>query len=143
VQVLQSLERLANPTSHQECYLMNTRARVAAAGLLCGSLSFGLANQAGTAEPGFFHEELDNAQGQVVRINIPPHPQKPHHEVSARVIVWLTDAHLRMRFPDGSTREESHHRGEVGWTAGSRHSGENLGARPIEFVAVVPKRSGP
>ena len=141
---------------------MNLLTKTVAAGLVCAFVGFGTAQTPPAtapasdhqphaphqpaamhhpegAEPGFFHEELDNRQVRVLRINIPAHAQVPMHDVTPRVVIWLTEAHLKMTFPDGTTREESHHPGEVGWTASARHFGENLGAEPIEFVAVIPK----
>lgn len=123
---------------------MNVLTKAAAAGLVCVFAALGAAQMHHPGgEPGFFHEELDNKQVRVLRINIPAHAQVPEHDVTPRVVIWLTEAHLKMTFPDGTTREESHHPGEVGWTAGARHSGKNLGDEPIEFVAVIPKDAAP
>jgi len=140
---------------------MNTRAtgavRVVAGGLMClVGLVLRAAVPAGSGEHhpsheardkagdqatdhGPFHLEIDNSQLTVVRVNIPPHGRVPEHDVTPRVIIWLTEAHLKMTFPDGTSREELHHAGETGWVMATRHTGENLGDQPIEFVAVIPK----
>jgi quercetin dioxygenase-like cupin family protein len=55
------------------------------------------------------------------------------------VVVWLTDAHLKMTFPDGTSQEENLRAGQVAWVAPTRHAGENLSDQPIEFIAVIPK----
>lgn len=83
--------------------------------------------------------ELDNPSVRVLRIHIEAHARIPAHDVTPRVIVWMTDAHLRMTFSSGESRTEDHKAGDVTWQPAQRHSGENLGDTPIEFVAIVPK----
>jgi len=83
--------------------------------------------------------ELDNEQVQVFRMRIGPHATTPMHAVTPRVIVWLTDANLQMKAPDGTISVEHHVAGESGWLPSGTHAGTNLGDRAIEFVAVVPK----
>jgi quercetin dioxygenase-like cupin family protein len=85
------------------------------------------------------HMELQNEAVEVVRIRLAPHERLPMHEVTPRVVVWLTDAHLRDTFADGTTREVQMKAGEVGWVPAQQHAGENLGDQPVEFVAIVPK----
>jgi len=92
-----------------------------------------------TAEPGFFHIEFENPTVTVVRIHIPPHAIIPVHDVTPRVVVWLTEAHLKMTFPDGTSKEENYRAGQVAWVTPTRHAGENLSDQPIDFIAVVPK----
>jgi quercetin dioxygenase-like cupin family protein len=90
------------------------------------------------AEPQFFTREFANSAVVVLRIRIPPHASIPQHDVSPRVVVWLTDAHLKLTFPDGTTREENHRAGQTSWVTPAQHAGENLGDQAIEFIAVIP-----
>lgn len=83
--------------------------------------------------------EIDNPAVQVVRIHVGAHAKIPMHTVTPRVVVFLTDAHLRLTFPDGTVKEERWRRGQTGWLDQQEHAGENLGAAPIEFIAVIPK----
>jgi quercetin dioxygenase-like cupin family protein len=92
-----------------------------------------------TAEPGFFRKEFENPSVIVVRIHIPPHASIPAHDVTPRVVVWLTDAHLKMTFPDGTSQEQNFHAGQVAWVTPTRHAGENLSEQPIDFIAILPK----
>ncbi len=62
---------------------------------------------------------LDNDAVQVARIHLDPHEEIPMHDVTPRVVVWLTEAHLRATLPDGKTRDERD--------------------RAIDFTAVIPK----
>jgi beta-alanine degradation protein BauB len=83
--------------------------------------------------------ELANDSIVVLRIRLDPHEKTPMHEVSPRVVVWLTDAHLRDTFADGKTSEIRRGAGTTEWIPAQEHSGENLSDKPIEFIAIVPK----
>jgi hypothetical protein len=84
--------------------------------------------------------EFENESIVVVRIRMAPHEKTPMHDItSARLVVWLTDAHLRDTHPDGSTNETHRRAGEIDWVGVQRHAGENLSHEPLEFLAVVPK----
>lgn len=87
--------------------------------------------------------ELDNDAVQVVRIRMAPHEKVPMHDVTPRVVVWLTDAHLRATLEDGSVRDEHGTAGQVVWVPAQRHAAENLDDHTVEFVAVIPKGTGP
>jgi len=43
--------------------------------------------------------EIDNPAVQVVRLRLEPHAAIPMHPLTDRVVVFLTDAHLRLSFP--------------------------------------------
>jgi hypothetical protein len=64
------------------------------------------------------------------------------HDIPAHVAVWLTDANLRARFPDGHTEDQTFHAGEVTWVNVGKHEGENMSDKPIEFVAIEAKPAG-
>jgi hypothetical protein len=84
--------------------------------------------------------EFENDAVVVLRIRMAPHEQTPMHDIaSARLVVWLTDAHLRDTHADGTTSETRRHAGEFDWVPVQRHAGENLAAKPLEFLAIVPK----
>ncbi len=61
------------------------------------------------------------------------------HEAPDLVAIWLTEAHLRLTFPDGTSTEENHRAGEVAWASAQRHSGANLADAPLEFISVQLK----
>ena len=84
--------------------------------------------------------EFENESIVVVRIRMAPGEKTPMHDItSARLVVWLTDAHLRDTHPDGSTNETHRRAGEIDWVGVQRHAGENLAHEPLEFLAIVPK----
>jgi quercetin dioxygenase-like cupin family protein len=87
--------------------------------------------------------ELENDAVVVVRIRIAPHERTPMHDIaSARLVVWLTDAHLRDTHPDGRSAEIRRRAGDIDWVPVQRHAGENLSHEPLEFLAIVPKNAG-
>ena len=84
--------------------------------------------------------EFENESIVVVRIRMAPREKTPMHDIaSARLVVWLTDAHLRDTHPDGSANETHRRAGEIDWVGVQRHAGENLSHEPLEFLAIVPK----
>jgi quercetin dioxygenase-like cupin family protein len=84
--------------------------------------------------------ELENESMVVVRVRMAPHEKTPMHDISsARLVVWLTDVHLRDAHPDGSADETRRKPGDIDWVPVQRHAGENLSQEPLEFLAIVPK----
>jgi hypothetical protein len=83
--------------------------------------------------------EFENESITVVRVRMAPHERTPMHDISARLVVWLTDAHLRDTHPDGSANETHRPAGTIDWVGVQRHAGENLSHEPLEFLAIVPK----
>jgi hypothetical protein len=88
--------------------------------------------------------EFENEVVLVLRVRMEPHEQTPMHDlVNARIVVWLTDTHLRDTTPDGRSNEIHRGAGAVDWVPPQRHAGENLGDMPIEWLAIVPKTKAP
>ena len=84
--------------------------------------------------------EFENEAIIVIRVRMAPHEKTPMHDItSPRLVVWLTDAHLRDTHPDGSANETHRRAGEIDWVGVQRHAGENLSHEPLEFLAIVPK----
>jgi hypothetical protein len=87
--------------------------------------------------------EFENDAVVVVRIRMAPHEKTPMHDIAtARLVVWLTDVHLRDTHADGTASETRRHAGEFEWVPVQRHAGENLSDQPLEFLAIVPKSGG-
>jgi hypothetical protein len=92
--------------------------------------------------PAQMRPELDNATMLVLRIRMAPHEKTAMHELSARLVIWLTDAYLRDTKPDGTVTDYRRAAGAIEWVPAQRHAGENLSDTPIEFLAVVSKPGG-
>jgi hypothetical protein len=96
------------------------------------------------AGPAAVKIEFENDSILVLRIRMEPHEKTPMHDiVGARVVVWLSDTHLRDTAADGRSTEIHRSAGAVDWVPPQRHAGENLGDKPIEWLAIVPKAKEP
>jgi hypothetical protein len=85
--------------------------------------------------------EFENGSIVVVRIRMAPGEKTPMHDIaSARLVVWLTDAHLRDIHPDGSTNETHRRAGEIDWVGVQRHAGENLAHSRWNFWRSCPRQ---
>ena len=91
--------------------------------------------------PAQMRPELDNDSMTVLRIRLAAHERTGMHDVSVRLVIWLTDAHLRDTAEDGKMIDYDRTPGAVDWVPTRRHAGENLGDKPIEFLAVMPKQT--
>jgi beta-alanine degradation protein BauB len=110
-----------------------------AVGLL--SSAFGAdAQEVSQAAPAGMRIELENPSMVVLRIVLGPREKTGMHDVTPRLVIWLTEAHLRDAMADGSMRHYDRAAGTVEWVPAQRHAGENLSDKPIEFLAVVPKQ---
>lgn len=83
--------------------------------------------------------EFENPRVRVLRVRVGPHGTAPMHDRSERVLVWLTDFHVKVALPDGRTVARQRKAGEVAWAPAERHAGENLSDQPFELIAVELK----
>ena len=82
---------------------------------------------------------FENDSLRVLRIVIGPHEKVPMHDVTPRLIIWITDGSLKMTFPNGTTKADKHKAGDAEWLEAQRHAGENLGDSAIVIEAVILK----
>jgi hypothetical protein len=91
--------------------------------------------------------EFENESVTVLRVHMAPHEKTPMHDiVSARLVIWLTNAHLKDTGSDGSVSEYNRPAGSIDWVMPRRHMGENLTDQGLDFLAIIPKvvsASGP
>ena len=84
--------------------------------------------------------EFENGAIIAVRIHMAPHEKTPMHDISsARLVIWLTDAHLKDTAADGSATEYARSAGSMDWITPRRHMGENLSDEGLDFLAIIPK----
>ena len=62
-----------------------------------------------------------------------------HDIPSPRLVIWLTDMHLKDTDPDGRVSEYKRSAGSVEWITPRRHMGENLSDHGLDFLAIIPK----
>src|SRR5258708_21405046 len=63
------------------------------------------AQQAPYSGPVQMRPELDNESVVELRIRMAPHEKIVLHDVSARLVIWLTDAPFRHTKPDGTSTD--------------------------------------
>jgi hypothetical protein len=101
------------------------------------------AHEPASSGPAGMKVELDNDTVLVLRIRLAHREKTPIHDMSSRLVVWLTKAKLRDTFPDGRSEDIERAPGMIDWIPAQRHAGENLSDQPIEFLAIVPKAGSP
>ncbi len=91
-------------------------------------------------DPKHYKVEVDNDRVRVLRIKYGPHDKSPMHYHPNGVLVYVSDAHAKFTFPDGTSAEIRGRAGETIWLEGGSHEPENLGATPFEVILVELKR---
>ena len=110
------------------------RVSICMAYLLTGlAASFTTQPPAPSAQPEFVNEHV-----RVRRVVHAPHRPVALHEVPPSLVVYVTAAHERITYGDGSTHEVQFKAGEYEWWPGGRRGGENLGDAPTEHLVIVP-----
>lgn len=90
--------------------------------------------------PGVGKIEFENETMIVIRMHMAPREKTPMHDiVSARLVIWLTDAHLKDTAPDGKVSEYKRPSGSTDWITPRRHMGENMSDQSLDFLAIIPK----
>jgi hypothetical protein len=108
--------------------------------ILAGIGALAVAHAGAQPVPEFGKIEFDNDQITVVRIHMAPHERTAMHDIaSPRLVIWLTDAHLRDIGADGSVNEYNRPAGFSDWVTPRRHMAENLSDQGLDFLAVIPK----
>jgi len=84
--------------------------------------------------------EFENDQVRVVRAKFDPGYKTPMHEhVLSRVVVFLTDAHLKVTSADGTTTETKVPAGHVAMSGAAKHEEVNASSKPFEVLVVELK----
>jgi uncharacterized RmlC-like cupin family protein len=90
--------------------------------------------------PGIYKVVLDNPQVRVVRARVGARAAVPMHEHALnRLVVFLTDAHIRAISKDGTSGETKVKAGEVRWSGPAIHREQNLSDEPFEVLSVDVK----
>jgi hypothetical protein len=90
--------------------------------------------------PEFGRVEFENEAITVVRMHMAPHERTPMHDIaSPRLVIWLTDAHLKDTGADGRVSAYNRRAGSIDWITPRRHMGENLSDQGLDFLAIIPR----
>jgi uncharacterized RmlC-like cupin family protein len=90
--------------------------------------------------PKYFRIPIDNQQVRVLVARIPGKQTVPFHEHALnRLLVYLTDQHIRVTDEAGKAVEVSSKAGDVRWFTPNKHSEENLSDQAFEVAVVEVK----
>jgi quercetin dioxygenase-like cupin family protein len=107
--------------------------------LFCLAALLVMAQDVVKVDPQHHKVEFENDQVRVLRWTIAPHEKSVMHEHPANIAVYLTDADVKITFPDGKTAERHLKAGQVYSSPAVKHEAENIGNKPIEMVQIELK----
>ena len=90
-------------------------------------------------DPDRYRVEFEDERVRMVRLRFEPGEQGSMVAHPSRVLVTLTDVHVKVAFPDGSVDERQAPAGIAGWLTAETVQMENLADEPLEVVLVEPK----
>ncbi|HLM99089.1 MAG TPA: hypothetical protein VK335_07395 [Bryobacteraceae bacterium] len=91
--------------------------------------------------PAHYKVEFENPQVRVLRAHYGPHEAGPLHEhILNRVMVYMTDAKVKVTGADGTVQMMDAAAGDVRMGGAAKHKEENLSLLPAEVVVVELKR---
>ena len=99
------------------------------------------AQDAVTATPGAVQTVFENEQIRVLHARYAGHQKIAIHGHPARVVVCITDMHVRTTLANGETQETRCKAGDSRWSEPVTHSVENLEGAPFEVVEVELKKA--
>ena len=91
-------------------------------------------------DPKHYKLEFENDQVRVFRVKFGPHESAPLHEHQLnRIMVYLTDAKVRVTSADGKVDLTPHKAGDILQGGAAKHSEENTGDQPVEVLVTELK----
>jgi len=90
-------------------------------------------------DPKFHTVDFEDDRVRILRTALEPHIQSPMHAHPAYVVVYLTDLHTKMTFPDGSVNDNRRQKGDIAWRDALMHSTENVEDYHAEEIQVEMK----
>jgi quercetin dioxygenase-like cupin family protein len=77
---------------------------------------------------------LENAQVRVLDVRVVPGGKVAMHSHPAGILYYLSDARLKIAYPDGKTEEREVKAGTAVWGERVTHAAENVGATELHEV---------
>lgn len=115
--------------------------------LLCAPLCLYLvpslpAQDAAKADPAHYKVVSDNDQVRILKVHYGPGEKSVMHSHPDSVAVYLSNAKVKMTFPDGKTQEMEVKAGTAQFTPAAAHLPENTGPGEVELILVELKGKG-
>jgi beta-alanine degradation protein BauB len=100
-----------------------------------------LAQDVVKVSPGTHRILLENAQVRVLDVQVKPGEKVAMHSHSAGILYYLSDAKLKITYPDGKTEEREVKAGTAVWSEAVTHAAENVGATELHEVQAELKET--
>jgi len=84
---------------------------------------------------------LENAQVRVLDVHVKPGEKVAMHSHPAGILYYLSDATLKITYPDGKTAERAVKAGTAVWSEAVTHAAENIGATELHEVQTELKET--
>jgi len=84
---------------------------------------------------------LENAQVRVLDVHVKPGEKVAMHSHPAGILYYLSDATLKITYPDGRTAERAVKAGTAVWSEAVTHAAENIGATELHEVQTELKET--
>ena len=106
---------------------------------VCFTASLALAQDPVKVDPQHYKVIFENDQVRVLRIHYGPHEKSVMHVHPDAVVVYETDARMKMSTPDGKSVETEGKAHGSQWTPAGSHLPENLSDKAVDAVLVELK----
>jgi hypothetical protein len=106
---------------------------------VCFTGSAALAQDPVKVDPQHYKVIFENDQVRVLRIHYGPHETSVMHSHPDAVVVYESDAHMKMTTPDGKSVEANGKAHNSQWTPAGDHLPENLSDKSVDAVLVELK----
>ena len=84
---------------------------------------------------------LENAQVRVLDVQVKPGAKVAMHSHPAGILYYLSDAKLKIAYPDGKTEEREVKAGTAVWSEAVTHAAENVGSTELHEVHTELKQT--
>jgi quercetin dioxygenase-like cupin family protein len=110
---------------------------------LCLSMVPNLSAQdAAKADPAHYKVLSENDQVRILKVHYGRGEKSVMHSHPDSVAVYLSNAKVKMTFPDGKTQDAEVKAGESQFTPAATHLPENIGTKEVEMILVELKGKG-
>ena len=90
--------------------------------------------------PQYYKVLIDNDEMRVLEFRFKPGDKEPMHSHPRGFVYALSDAKIKVSFPDGKSEESAIKTGEARWRDAVTHAAENIGTTDAHAIAVELKK---
>ncbi|HXE76110.1 MAG TPA: cytoplasmic protein [Candidatus Xenobia bacterium] len=79
---------------------------------------------------------MENDKVRVLRVTYAPKEKSVMHDHPDTLAIFLADSRVSFATPDGKSEVRTAKKGDVQWSAATKHNPENLSDKPLEVILV-------